>query len=104
MLRGKLNALRGLIRDKEASALILTNPRNMGYLLGYEDGILAYLDDSTVKVVVPLLDYDRAMELIGGDAEVLAYSGYKLPVEGLYGGHHGVTDLVEVALPQVQEL
>ncbi|MFP3311593.1 MAG: Xaa-Pro peptidase family protein [Caldivirga sp.] len=82
MLRGKLNALRGLIRDKEASALILTNPRNMGYLLGYEDGILAYLDDSTVKVVVPLLDYDRAMELIGGDAEVLAYSGYKLPVEG----------------------
>ena len=82
MIKGKLDALRVLIRDKGASALILTKPSNMGYLLGYEDGVLAYLDSSTVKVVVPLLDYDRAMELIGSGVEVLAYSGYKLPVEG----------------------
>ncbi len=81
MIKDKLSRVRSLIKDKGAAALIISNPSNMGYLLGYEDGLLAYIDDSAIKVIVPLLDLERAKELINGKADVIAYSGYKLPVE-----------------------
>ncbi|WP_291767233.1 M24 family metallopeptidase [Caldivirga sp. UBA161] len=82
IIEDKLSRVRSLIKDKGASALILTNPSNMGYLLGYEDGLLAYIDDSAIKVITPLLDWERARELVNGKADVVAYSSYKLPTGG----------------------
>ncbi|MGC8569760.1 MAG: M24 family metallopeptidase [Caldivirga sp.] len=82
MIEDKLSRVRSIIKNKGAAALILTNPSNMGYLLGYEDGVLAYVDDSTIKVIAPLLDWERARELVNDKADVVAYSGYKLPIEG----------------------
>ena len=81
MIEDKLSRVRSLIKDKGATALILTNPSNMGYLLGYEDGLLAYIDDSEIKVIAPLLDWERARELVNDKADVIAYSSYKLPIE-----------------------
>lgn len=77
----KLSSLRALLRSHGAYALILVDRANMGYAVGYEDGVLVYVDDSLTRVVTPLLDVDRASELVGGGVELIPYAGYRLPIE-----------------------
>lgn len=79
MIKQKLDAMLRLI-DEEGGAdeLILTDPYDMGYLLGYEDAFATIATRDSITVIAPVLDYYRAREMLESDVTVLGYASYKM--------------------------
>ncbi len=58
--------------------MILTDPYDMGYLLGYEDAFATIATRDSITVIAPVLDYYRAREMLESDVTVLGYASYKM--------------------------
>ncbi len=78
MIKQKLDSMLKLIDEEGADELVLTDPHDMGYLLGYEDAFAAIVTRDSITVIAPVLDYYRAREILGSDVTVLGYASYKI--------------------------